>query len=599
MSRSLLARLTGVALCVIITTAANAQQRVPVMQKKLIEYGWDVPFSDYIAEHIRDMEQRPFDGLIFQLRGGGKVLESKPMDESKFEMDFKVLPTIPWQKFTDNFVIMWAASDQDWFDDTQWDVIQKNVKLVSKGARLAKCAGICFDAEPYGTNPWSYREAAHRDTKSFADYEVVARKRGAQFIKAVESELPNPKVLTFYLLALFSQYCKPMAVAERDAKLSTHSYALAPAFIAGMLNAASSGTKFIDGNENAYYYQDNHAYFEAYHLITQRALYMLDPPSWPVYRAHVQAGQALYVDQYYAMRAEKTLGNYMTPEQQNQWFEHNTYWALQTSDEYVWCYSERMNWWKNETIPQGAEQAIRSAVKKVAEGATLGFDFAPVVASAKEREKAENAGHSQPKRAGVTLLTPGIARPTIDGNLEDAAWKDVQPTDAFVPPAVYPAALKAETHAKLLYDERALYVAFECKEPAIAQLKPSGKAHDDESIYEGDVVEVFVCPPDNEKLVYHFAVNPKGLYWEAKHQGDETDLTFNPEWEHATHIGEGVWTAEIAIPWTALKIEAPKQGVKLRANLGRERPQDSELSLWSPTTRNFIEPELFGTWRLR
>jgi hypothetical protein len=366
-----------------------------------------------------------------------------------------------------------------------------------------------------------------------------------------------------------------------------------------MLNAAGPGTKITDGNENAYYYQDSHAYFDAYQLMTQRALYMLDPAMWPAYRTHGRAGQALYVDQYYAMRAEKTLGNYMTPEQQNQWFEHNTYWALYTSDEYVWCYSERMNWWKNETVPKGSEDAIRSARKKIAEGAPLGFDLVPVVAAAKEREKAENAGRIQPKRLGITLLPPGAPRPVIDGALDDAAWKDVQPTDPFVAPTAYPPALKEETRARLLYDAQALYVAFECKEPNVSQINAAGKAADDGAIYNGDVVELFVLPPDNDKIVYHFTVNPKGLAWDASHKGEDTDLAYSPAWEKAARIGDGVWTAELAIPWAALKMEPPKQGVKLRANLARERAQGSELSAWSPVIRFFLEPENFGSWKLR
>ena len=51
----------------------------------------------------------------------------------------------------------------------------------------------------------------------------------------------------------------------------------------------------------------------------------------------------------------------MTPEDQAKWFEHNVYWALYSTDRYVWCYSERMNWWKNQNIPPGAEDAIKRA----------------------------------------------------------------------------------------------------------------------------------------------------------------------------------------------------------------------------------------------
>ena len=80
----------------------------------------------------------------------------------------------------------------------------------------------------------------------------------------------------------------------------------------------------------------------------------------------------------------KYLSYRMTPEERAQWFEHNTYWALYTTDEYVWCYSERMNWWKDQT-PPGLEDAIVSARRKIAEGKPLGFDIEPLIEAAGKR----------------------------------------------------------------------------------------------------------------------------------------------------------------------------------------------------------------------
>ena len=34
--------------------------------KKLIEYGWDARSPAYVVEHIREMEKRPFDGIVVQ-----------------------------------------------------------------------------------------------------------------------------------------------------------------------------------------------------------------------------------------------------------------------------------------------------------------------------------------------------------------------------------------------------------------------------------------------------------------------------------------------------------------------------------------------------
>ena len=52
-----------------------AEDDVPVAGRKLVEYGWDVPNSDFVAGHIGEMEQRPFDGVLFRLQGGQNVLE--------------------------------------------------------------------------------------------------------------------------------------------------------------------------------------------------------------------------------------------------------------------------------------------------------------------------------------------------------------------------------------------------------------------------------------------------------------------------------------------------------------------------------------------
>ncbi len=48
-------------------------------------------------------------------------------------------------------------------------------------------------------------------------------------------------------------------------------------------------------------------------------------------------------------------------------FEHNVYYALTTSDQYVWCYSERMNWWQDQ-VPDGAEAAVQAARDAIAQG---------------------------------------------------------------------------------------------------------------------------------------------------------------------------------------------------------------------------------------
>ena len=62
---------------------------------------------------------------------------------------------------------------------------------------------------------------------------------------------------------------------------------------------------------------------------------------------------------------------------------------MYSADEYVWCYSEKMNWWTGEGIPPGLPEAITSARQKIAEGRPLGFDITSAIQAAQTRAQAK------------------------------------------------------------------------------------------------------------------------------------------------------------------------------------------------------------------
>jgi hypothetical protein len=201
------------------------------------------------------------------------------------------------------------------------------------------------------------------------------------------------------------------------------------------------------------------------HQVTQRARYLIDPAVWDRYHNQVQVGQALYVDQYFGLRARKVLGHYMPLEDQQRWFTHNVYWALHTADRYVWCYSERMNWWTGKDVPVGAVDAIRAARERLAAGKPLGFDLAPAVERAQQRQRDEVAGRLKRRSAEIARRPAEVAAPAVDGRLDDAAWSKATALEPLGPLASGPDKLSAETRAQVLYDEKALYVAVRCGEP--------------------------------------------------------------------------------------------------------------------------------------
>ncbi|MCS6860482.1 MAG: hypothetical protein NZT92_09205 [Abditibacteriales bacterium] len=567
-------------------------------RKKLIEYGWDVPYPDFVRQHVREMEQRPFDGIVLRLRGGMNVFLHKPYDPQQFTQDIEHAKAIQWQKFSDNFVLMWATCDEgwDWFSEEDWKAAEHNVRLFAQVAKAGRCVGICFDPEPYGGNPWHYPSAPRAKEKPFDAFYQQVRQRGAQFIQTIQKELPGAKVLTFFQMSLFGAFADEPDPAVRMRRLASEGYGLLPAFLNGMLDAAEPNVVIIDGNEPAYYYTASEPYFRAYHLMRQRGLTLIAPENRRKYTLQVQAGFALYMDQLFALREpqEKFLSFYLTPEERARWFEHNVYYALYTTDEYVWCYSERMNWWENK-VPPGAEEAIRSARQKIEQGKPLGFSIQEMIAAAQKKMQSEQSRRMIKRSAVVPRIPAHQKPPVIDGKLDDALYQQLKPLETFVPNAASGRTQpEAQTMAWVTYDDRFLYVAFRCEEPQPERMQVVGQAKDD-PIWQGDVVEVLISKGESPKPYVHFILNPKNVQWDGVSADENDDASFNAHWQSAVVMGAREWTAEMAIPWAALG-GVPQPGERRRANLCRQRGAGHEWSTWSSVVAGFLEAENFGVW---
>ncbi len=127
----------AVGLCVPLATL-HAQSTAPARPvKKLIEYGWDVPFPDQVRNEIRAMERKPFDGIIFRLREWNHAFDPRPWDETQLQPQLDDLAAIEWKSFTDNFLCLYAANNwqMDWFNDEQWANITANLRLSASRPR--------------------------------------------------------------------------------------------------------------------------------------------------------------------------------------------------------------------------------------------------------------------------------------------------------------------------------------------------------------------------------------------------------------------------------------------------------------------------------
>lgn len=143
------------------TTTKTSPPNLPQRVKKFIYLGWVTPDFAYLRDHTAEVEKQPFDGLMLTLPdGAGDVFQVQKWDAADSEKQTKptadALKAVRWKKFDSNFLAMHAASDMDWFSDSDWEKVTQRAGWM---ARLAHETGaqLMWDSEPYGDNPWTYK----------------------------------------------------------------------------------------------------------------------------------------------------------------------------------------------------------------------------------------------------------------------------------------------------------------------------------------------------------------------------------------------------------------------------------------------------------
>jgi len=594
---------------VVLVTAVSVTVFGQPMPKKLIEYGWGVRQPSYVSEHIREMEKKPFDGIILGDHANfSDVFWHKELDEKRVAADLKAMASIKWEKFTDNFYMMWARSNMDWFSEEDWAPegwVLRNARLCAKAAKVGGCVGVCFDAEWFwGRSPWTYKAQPHHDEKSFAEFEAMVRKRGAQFMDAMEEEYPGLVVHTFFLLSYFRDVAIEPDPAKRSKLLEPKTYALLPAFVNGMLDAADPDTTITDGNEKSYYYKGPLDYYKGYHIIRQLSQWLVPPDLRYKYRSQVQCAHAVFMDVLCDTFRANTPSTYMTPDERAKFVEHNVYWALKTSDRYVWFYSEYINWWTGENVPPYLAGAIQSARRKIARGEPLGFEIRDFWQRAQDKLVAVLYRPITPRTAKIPRLAKGSRPPVIDGKLNDAAWKEKVALAPFVPfVTARDYDLVGKTRVWMTFDEENLYVGFLCKDPEMD--KVSAFTFQDEQKRGNDRVEVAISADAKSTAYYHIMVDCDNARWDSLTKAGKEiygkDSSWTGKYRNAARKEKDQWVVEVAIPWETLGMEAPGAGDRLKGNLLRwrhARPDGlQEFSSWSESRRaRYVEAENFGTW---
>jgi hypothetical protein len=185
----------------------------------------------------------------------------------------------------------------------------------------------------------------------------------------------------------------------------------------------------------------------------------------------------------------------------------------------------------------------------------------------------------------------------IDGKLDEKEWKDAPSTGLFVR-TMDGLPTDQKTEAKLLWDDKNLYVAFECEDRDVWSTMDKR----DDKLWQQEAVELFIDADGDGKTYVELQANPRGTIfdsWLPTYRGNQND------WNSNVKVGVKVdgtldkrddtdkgWVVELAIPLEdakgrekEMKNVPPKVGTEWRVNFFRlDQPSGKTQvgTAWSP-----------------
>lgn len=200
------------------------------------------------------------------------------------------------------------------------------------------------------------------------------------------------------------------------------------------------------------------------------------------------------------------------------------------------------------------------------------------------------------------MVRKATAPIVIDGKADEEAWKNAPMSPGFTD-TIGGAKVKADTSARLLWDDKNLYAFIEVSDSDVfSQYK-----NQDDPLWKEDVVELFIDADGNRRGYVELQVNPNNAHFDAwfpKNRGQKHHFEWNSSMTSAVVVRgtnddrgdrDQGWDVEIAIPISdvmgmdsAMKINnPPKLGDKWRLNVVRiDVPKSGQLAAasWNPIT---------------
>ena len=165
------------------------------------------------------------------------------------------LNSVKWRGITDNFLNFSMIDSTrgrhmpDFANDADWVILEHNARQAARLCRLAGMKGFWLDTEQYGNYRWRTKsgtpefDASKPGNLKFPlgkDKPEVLRKRGRQWIRAVQGELPKIKIMITFAWSPDANEYEPIRGAN--------------AFLDGVLEGIEAPGQLIHGYENTFYF---------------------------------------------------------------------------------------------------------------------------------------------------------------------------------------------------------------------------------------------------------------------------------------------------------------------------------------------------------
>ncbi len=179
----------------------------------------------------------------------------------------------------------------------------------------------------------------------------------------------------------------------------------------------------------------------------------------------------------------------------------------------------------------------------------------------------------------------------IDGRIDEPAWDLALADDDFYQnDPVRGAPPDERTVLRILYDDANLYIGIVCYQAGpiiIAELRR------DFVPFDGDLLAVSLDTFDDDRNAFIFQTNPGGAKRDQQIAGGVRSSDWNGIYHVVSHIDEGWWSTEFAIPFKTLRFDEVREGQRWGMNIFRIIRYSNESVIWTPAPRPFGPADIF------